>query len=78
MTLIPAMAPIDAPARFDPGKVTVMAAPGTPLEGLIEVKAGGGVVTVKVKALLAPAEFVNVTFCAPAAAPDAMLNVAVI
>jgi len=54
------------------------AVPTTPLDGVIEVNAGGGVLTVKEKALLVPAEVVTETFCCPAIVPAATAKVAVI
>ena len=75
---IPAMALIEAPARFDPARVTLTAVPRTPLDGVIEVNAGGGVLMVKEKALLVPAEVVTETFCCPAIVPAATAKVAVI
>ena len=72
------MALIEAPARFDPARVTLTAVPTTPLDRVIEVNAGGGVLTVKEKALLVPAEVVTETFCCPAIVPAATAKVAVI
>lgn len=80
LTVMPAPAPLTAvvPVRKLPVNVTVSLVPRAPVFGAIEVRLPGGVVTVKVTALLVPpADAVTVTFLAPAEAPGLIVKVAV-
>ena len=71
----PTVAPV---TKFVPVNVTGTAVPCTPDEGFTKVNVGGGGFTVKVTALLVPAEVVTVMSCGPSIASDAIVRVVVI